>query len=206
MLPLTLVALLLLTAQAGAEEPGKNFGTALEISEGEYTYFLELGDFHFFKISLEAGETLIATLRVPRGQDFDIYLLSPMGDLLDQSLRPASLSERVGVLASEPGYYYIVVVGFGDSSGTYYLKVDIIRPKTETMTVEKTLTEVTTETVTAYSLVTVTQVINTPVTVTETEVVSVEKIPWGTLGLLALALSIVYLAANVSSAISKRST
>ena len=107
----------------GERQPGTSFTTALELEEGEHSFYLGAGDFHFFKVMLETGEVLVVSLRMPIREDFDIFLLSPARDFIQSGTRPAGLIERVSVLANEPGYYYIAVTSFGGSSGVYTLSI-----------------------------------------------------------------------------------
>jgi len=181
-------------------EPGTNFSTATEIQEGEYIFFLDRGAVHFFKIKLQIGDTLIATLRMPRRQDFDIILFSPLREVIEQGIRPAELTERVGTIASEEGYYYIVVYGFGGSSGSYTLNVDVIKPRVETITVKETITTLTTDTITSYVAYTITHTVEKPITVVSTRVEEVESLPWQFFGLIALAFALIYIGSAVSKA------
>jgi len=184
---------------SAAEQPGTNFSTATELAEGDYSFFLDVGDLHFFKVRLERGETLIVTLRMPVREDFDIVLLGPARDLLERGIKPAGLTERIGVLASESGYYYIVVTAFGRSSGTYTLTIDILKPSAETVTRTETVISSTTVTETQYMVHTVTVTVERMVTLTEAVEREVESIPWSMLGLIAVALAIIYAGFSFSS-------
>lgn len=204
---LAALALLLQAGTAYAEgEPGNGFSTALEVTEGEHSFYMAAGDFHFFKVMLNAGEVLVVTLRMPLREDFDIFLLGPARDFLEGGTKPAGLMERVSVLASTTGYYYIVVSSFGGSSGVYTMTIDIIEPKVVEVTTTKTLTETTTFTEVSYSVYTVTATVERQVTVTETVDRRVETIPWSMLGFLAIALAVVYLGSALGRASGERRT
>ena len=204
---LSTVLALLITALTGAyalEEPGTSFSTALEVKPGEYSFNLEQETVHYFKIYVEQGDTLIITLRMPRGQDFDIVVFDPLLDLVDRGIKPTGLSERLGVLAPVSGYYYFAVFGFAGSSGTYTLSISILKPPVKTVTVTDTYTQREFRTVTQVEVVSVTQTVREMVTVTSTTTRTVETIPWGVLGFAVLAFAIIYASATFSDVLSKR--
>jgi len=151
--PLTiLLALTLLVAlppsslgQQG-RAPGTNYSTALELTPGEHSFYLERGDTHYFSIRLEKDDTLYLQMRSALNQDFDMALVSPERDVIELSLRPAGFTERITYTAQSSGLYFIVVFPFGPSSGAYSLLIGISKPR---VTVQ-------TETVTALAYITVT--------------------------------------------------
>jgi hypothetical protein len=134
-----LVATVLLSVAAAAQGPvpGTSFATAPELQPGTYSFQLQAGDLHFFRITLKQGQTLFVTLRMASDVDFDIAVLSPERDLLESGVRPAGFYERISLKAPVTGSYYIVVYPFGTSSGSYTLELSVVdEPKvTATVTV-----------------------------------------------------------------------
>jgi len=163
---------------AETPEPGTGFATAPLLKDGVYDYHLAVGEVHFFKVWLETGQSLHVMMRVPVGQDFDLYLLSPERDLLERSTRPRGEVETVSCQASYPGFYYILVSSYGESSGLYTLRIRIIDQPTKTVTATWTETIYLTERVSSpiLKLETVTRTIH--VTRTEVETIYVERFPW----------------------------
>jgi hypothetical protein len=130
-------ALISVAAAAQGPVPGTSFATAPELQPGTYSFHLQAGDLHFFRITLMQGQTLFVTLRMASGVDFDIVVLSPERDLLESGVRPAGFYERISLKAPVTGSYYIVVYPFGTSSGSYTLELSVVdEPKvTATVTV-----------------------------------------------------------------------
>jgi len=130
-------ALISVAAAAQGPVPGTSFATAPELQPGTYSFHLQPGDLHFFRITLKQGQTLFVTLRMASGVDFDIVVLSPERDLLESGVRPAGFYERISLKAPVTGSYYIVVYPFGISSGSYTLELSVVdEPKvTATVTV-----------------------------------------------------------------------
>jgi len=130
-------ALLSVAAAAQGPVPGTSFATAPELQPGTYSFHLQAGDLHFFRITLKQGQTLFVTLRMASDVDFDIVVLSPERDLLESGVRPAGFYERISLKAPVTGSYYIVVYPFGTSSGSYTLELSVVdEPKvTATVTV-----------------------------------------------------------------------
>jgi hypothetical protein len=130
-------ALISVAAAAQGPVPGTSFATAPELQPGTYSFHLQPGDLHFFRITLKQGQTLFVTLRMASGVDFDIVVLSPERDLLESGVRPAGFYERISLKAPVTGSYYIVVYPFGTSSGSYTLELSVVdEPKvTATVTV-----------------------------------------------------------------------
>jgi hypothetical protein len=124
-------------AAAQGPVPGTSFATAPELQPGTYSFHLQAGDLHFFRITLKQGQTLFVTLRMASDVDFDIVVLSPERDLLESGVRPAGFYERISLKAPVTGSYYIVVYPFGTSSGSYTLELSVVdEPKvTATVTV-----------------------------------------------------------------------
>ena len=129
--------LLSVAAAAQGPVPGTSFATAPELQPGTYSFHLQAGDLHFFRITLKQGQTLFVTLRMASDVDFDIVVLSPERDLLESGVRPAGFYERISLKAPVTGSYYIVVYPFGTSSGSYTLELSVVdEPKvTATVTV-----------------------------------------------------------------------
>lgn len=204
----TVKALLLILATASlvfssAQEvvPGVGFNSALEIRPGTYSFYLAAGEVHFFKVVLEPGDIMVAMVRMASNQDFDLYLLNPMRELVGQSVRAAGVTDAVEYIAAERGPHYIVVAGFGGSTGTYSLTISVQKPKTVTQTVTATVTQKITETATLLSIVTNTIVSERVATVVETRSVDVERIPWTALGLAVLAGALLYTGYAASDAL-----
>jgi hypothetical protein len=130
-------ALISVAAAAQGPVPGTSFATAPELQPGTYSFHLQAGDLHFFRITLKQGQTLFVTLRMASDVDFDIAVLSPERDLLESGVRPAGFYERISLKAPVTGSYYIVVYPFGTSSGSYTLELSVVdEPKvTATVTV-----------------------------------------------------------------------
>jgi hypothetical protein len=130
-------ALISVAAAAQGPVPGTSFATAPELQPGTYSFHLQAGDLHFFRITLKQGQTLFVTLRMASDVDFDIAVLSPERDLLESGVRPAGFYERISLKAPVTGSYYIVVYPFGRSSGSYTLELSVVdEPKvTATVTV-----------------------------------------------------------------------
>ena len=130
-------AFISVAAAAQGPVPGTSFATAPELQPGTYSFHLQAGDLHFFRITLKQGQTLFVTLRMASGVDFDIAVLSPERDLLESGVRPAGFYERISLKAPVTGSYYIVVYPFGTSSGSYTLELSVVdEPKvTATVTV-----------------------------------------------------------------------
>ncbi|MEM0445634.1 MAG: PPC domain-containing protein [Nitrososphaerota archaeon] len=127
--------------------PGTSYSTALELSPGEHSFYLERGDTHYFSVRLDKDDTLFLLLRSAPNQDFDLALISPDRDVIELSVRAAGFTERITYTASSSGLYYIVVFPFGPSTGSYSLMLDVSKPKVNTVTT----------TVTSLSFVTITQ-------------------------------------------------
>lgn len=184
--------------------PGTGFSSALELTPGSYSFAIAPGEIHFFKIMLEPGDILVAKVRMAANQDFDLYLLNPLREIVGQSVRATGLTDAVEYTAVEKGPHYIVVLGFGDSAGVYSLTISVIRPKTVTQTVTAVVTERVTETVTTHVFNTNTLVSERIVTVVDTERVEVEKAPWTAAGLAILAAALLYTGHAASEALKSR--
>lgn len=206
---IVLVALAALTASLPAViseegEPGTGFATALPLTPGVYNFYMEPGGVHFFKVYLEAGQTLHIMMRPPLDQDFDLILLSPERDLIEQSVAPAGTGERVSTQAPYPGYYYVVVYSYAGSAGAYVLRVSILGQPTKTLTVTETATQRVYSYVTKPTVVlrTVTETIY--LTRTSVERVYVERVPWLFIGLAVLGILVFAGLAMLSSAVKGR--
>lgn len=148
-LSLLLASCLILPLAWGQEArvPGTNYSTALELTPGEHSFYLERGDTHYLSIRLEKDDTLFLQLKSAPNQDFDMALVSPDRDVIELSVRAAGFTERITYTAVSSGLYYIVVFPFGPSSGAYSLLIGVSKPRVSTVTT----------TVTSVSYVTVTQ-------------------------------------------------
>lgn len=180
----------LLPVYCAEVEPGTSFMTAGELKPGSYSFHLSEGEFHFFKVRLERGQSLYAVLRPPAGQDFDMLLLSPERDLIEQSVRAAGASERVSTQAPYSGDYYLIIYSYGESSGLYTLRIDILETPTETITKWVTVTETEHELLREPTAIYYTVTETVEVTVTETSREPLERIPWNFLGLVAIGAAL----------------
>ncbi|MEM2238017.1 MAG: hypothetical protein QXR26_05730 [Candidatus Caldarchaeum sp.] len=201
LLLLVLASASIIVSSAQQLAPGVGFSSAPELSPGTYSFYLAAGEVHFFKVVLEPGDILVAMVRMASNQDFDLYLLNPMRELVGQSVRAAGLTDAVEYIAAERGPHYIAVAGFGGSTGTYSLTVSVQKPKTVTQTVTATVTQRITETATVLSFVTNTVVSERVATVVESRAVEVERIPWTALGLAVLAGALLYTGYAASDAL-----
>lgn len=177
-------------AAEGSIQPGVNYSTATLLEPGTYSFSIQPGDTHYFRVDLEEGETIFITLRMPRTVDFDIALVSPERDTIDIGVKGAGLTERIAYMAVRSGPHYIVVFPFGDSEGLYDLIISKKGPPTQTLTA--TVTETSMLTVTQYRYVEV------PVTVTSEHIRTVtarepidQQAPWSALGMAAIAIALV---------------
>ncbi|MEM0381356.1 MAG: PPC domain-containing protein [Nitrososphaerota archaeon] len=194
-LALTLLLSLIPTAfSQAARVPGTNYSTALELTVGEHTFYLERGDVHYFAVRLERDDTLYILLTPPTNQDFDMALVSPSRDVIELSVRATGFTERITYTAPSSGIYYIVVFPFGASSGAYSLLIGISKPRVTTVI----------STVTVASYITLTQkelrdvvIVMTresyrTVTVTSQQLVGggLELLGWSVLSLAILAVAV----------------
>jgi len=196
-----LVLVPILSAYGDELVPGAGFNSALELGPGTYTFHLGQGELHFFKVVLEPGDVLVVLVRMATNQDFDLYLLNPMREIVGQSIRPTGLTDQAEYVAAEHGPHYIVVTGFGGSTGTYSLTVFIGKPKTVTTTITATATEYVTSTSTTIVFQTQTVVSEKVVTEVRERTVEVEKVPWTAAGLAVLAAALLYTGYAASSSL-----
>ncbi|RLG01948.1 MAG: hypothetical protein DRN49_00215 [Thaumarchaeota archaeon] len=190
MLMMIMSLFLLQSISANQPEPGTGFSTAPQLFEGSYTYNLEESDVHFFKVWLNSGQYLHVTLRVPRGQDFDLFILSPERELLERSIRPSGVGERISYQAPYPGYYYILVSSYRGSKGAYTLSVRIISQPTKVITVKVTEEVPSIKVISSPTIVvkTVTKTVYEKETITEIKYI--ERFPWSFIGLIAIGVMI----------------
>ena len=180
-------ALLSVAAAAQGPVPGTSFATAPELQPGTYSFHLQAGDLHFFRITLKQGQTLFVTLRMALDVDFDIFVYSPERDLLDWGVRLTGFYERISLKAPVTGSYYIVVFQLGASSGSYTLELSIVDEPKVTATV--TVTEFRYITV-AVPAMTVTREVMTVRTVAQ-QVVEDRGPVLNLFGMLAIAVGLV---------------
>ncbi|MBI5000765.1 MAG: PKD domain-containing protein [Euryarchaeota archaeon] len=108
------------------------FGNAQEISKGSVIEksFDQSGADHFYKIKLQPGDLLSATLTGAAGTDYDLYVyrytLFTDSDIIGSSQNQSS-TESVNVVAWESAYYVVDVYSYSGTGG-YRLSVDV--PKT----------------------------------------------------------------------------
>ncbi len=177
--------------------PGTNFATAPELNPGTYTFHLQPGDLHYFRVTLKQGQSLFITLRMAADVDIDIAVFSPERDLLESGVRPAGFYERISLKAPVTGSYYIVVYPFGTSSGAYTLELSVVDEPKVTATV--TVTEFRYLTV-AVPAVTVTREVVTVRTVAQ-QVVEERGPLLNFFGMLAIAVGLVVASVVVSSSL-----
>jgi hypothetical protein len=191
------MALLSVAAAAQGPVPGTSFATAPELQPGTYSFHLQPGDLHFFRITLKQGQTLFVTLRMASDVDFDIVVLSPERDLLESGVRPAGFYERISLKAPVTGSYYIVVYPFGTSSGSYTLELSVVDEPKVTATV--TVTEFRYITV-AVPAMTVTREVVTVRTVAQ-QVVEDRGPMMNLFGMLAIAVGLVVASVVISGSL-----
>jgi hypothetical protein len=194
---LVATALLSVAATAQGPVPGTSFATAPELQLGTYSFHLQAGDLHFFRITLKQGQTLFVTLRMASDVDFDIVVLSPERDLLESGVRPAGFYERISLKAPVTGSYYIVVYPFGASSGSYTLELSVVDEPKVTATV--TVTEFRYITV-AVPAMTVTKEVVTVRTVAQ-QVVEDRGPMLNLFGMVAIAVGLVVASVVVSGSL-----
>lgn len=207
---ITVLLLLVFTAFSFATaselevEPGTGYATAPELSPGTYKWYIDAGQRHYFKIWLNAGQTLYIIMRVPILQDMDIFLVSPEREYLEGSTAPAGISERISFQAPYSGYYYIIVSSYFGSRGLYTLTLRVIDLPTKTVTVTETETVLSYETIIKPSITisTVTKTIYE--TETSLSVIEVERVPWTFIGAAIIAVSIVLGLGLIARAISSK--
>ncbi|GEM_PF-1589974 len=188
---LLIISSVLLIPAVSEVEPGIGFSTATELNSGSYSFYMEGGRNHFFKIWLNVNQILHIIVRVPVDADFDVYLLSPEREVVERSTSARGYPERMSYQASSSGYYYIVVVPYLGSKGTYGMQIAVYSLPTETVTTTST------ETIPVYVTLHKPTVVITTITKsvyeveTVREVEYIEKFPWMFLGLVILAASII---------------
>jgi hypothetical protein len=193
--------LIFITPVISEIQPGTGFFTAAEIKPGSYSFYMEGGRSHFFKVWLNVNQILYLVVRVPLNTDFDVYLLSSEREVLERSLSPAGYAERISYQASSSDYYYIIVVPYFGSKGTYEMQIAIYDPPA------KTITTTITETVPVYVTIPKPTVIITTVTKTAYEVKTIreveymERFPWILIGLIVLAVAIILSSGLISQSI-----
>jgi len=190
-------ALLSVAAAAQGPVPGTSFATAPELQPGTYSFHLQAGDLHYFRVTLKQGQTLFVTLRMALDVDFDIFVYSPERDLLDWGVRLTGFYERISLKAPVTGSYYIVVFQLGASSGSYTLELSIVDEPKVTATV--TVTEFRYITV-AVPAMTVTREVMTVRTVAQ-QVVEDRGPMLNLFGMLAIAVGLVVASVVVSGSL-----
>ncbi|MCS6787746.1 MAG: hypothetical protein NZ733_00430 [Aigarchaeota archaeon] len=198
------IALMLLlalspVAQASRPLPGTNFANAPSLRPGSYTYDLQPGDLHFFRVDLVKGQTIFVVVRVPVGQDFDLILFSPERDPIEQGVRPSGFYERVSYKAVASGPHYVVVYPFGPSRGAYTLEISVLDEPAVTVTV--TATELRYVTVMVPGATVTAQVVSFRTVMLEPKDVGTEA--WGAMGMGLVAIGLVATALIVHDSISR---
>ncbi|MDW8042198.1 MAG: hypothetical protein RMJ75_05265 [Nitrososphaerota archaeon] len=200
----TVVALLLnlnalVSAQAAAPPPGTNFANAPVLAPGSYTYDLQAGDLHFFRVDLVKGQTIFVVVRVPLDQDFDLVLFSPERDPLETGVRPAGFYERASYRAVATGPHYVVVYPFGPSRGAYTLEISIVDEPA--ITVTATVTEFRYLTVTVPGATVTMQTVSLRTVMAEPREVRTEA--WTPIGMGLIALGLVATAIIIHDSLTK---
>ncbi|MEN3047567.1 MAG: hypothetical protein ABDH63_02130 [Candidatus Caldarchaeales archaeon] len=196
---LTLLFAVSPVAQASRPLPGTNFANAPSLRPGSYTYDLQPGDLHFFRVDLVKGQTLFVVVRVPADQDFDAVLFSPERDPIEQSVRPRGFYERISYKAVASGPHYIVVYPFGPSRGVYTLEVSVLDEPAVTVTV--TATELRYVTVTVPGATVTAQVVSFRTVMLEPKDVGTEA--WSAIGMGLVAIGLVATAVIFHDSITK---
>ena len=193
--------LIFITPVISQVQPGTGFFTAAEIKPGSYSFHMEGVRSHFFKVWLNVNQILYLVVRVPLDADFDVYLLNSEREVIERSLSPRGYTERISYQASSSDYYYIVVVPYFGSKGTYGMQIAIYDLPA------KTITTTATETVPVYVTIQKPTVIITTITKTVHEVKTireveyVERFPWIFIGLIVLAVAIIISTGLISQSI-----
>ena len=108
-------------------EPNDDFTTANEVYSGAYRtgstdYYSDRID--YFKIYLNSGSTITATLNGSYVADIDLYLYDSLAYLLDSSTSVTS-TEEVSATVGSSGYYYVEVYAYS-GSGDYTLTFSVL--------------------------------------------------------------------------------
>ena len=102
-------------------DSGDDFSTATDVSSRKcWSESIDWATSDYFKIYLTVGQTITVNMTVPLGSDFDLFLYNVTLDQVDSS-ETLEQYEEVTTTATEDGYYYIEVYGFGAISGVYSL-------------------------------------------------------------------------------------
>lgn len=77
----------------------------------------------FYKIWLEKGESISVTLSPSAFFDIDLYVYNPDKNLISRSCNRGTIPEKIDFTADKSGFWFIQIVYFQGSSGTYTLKI-----------------------------------------------------------------------------------
>jgi len=84
------------------------------------------GDVDFFKIALNVGDALTASLAFTHADgDIDLYLYGPTGNLIDWSVSTTN-SESIAYTATAAGTYAVRVFGVGQAENAYTLTLAVV--------------------------------------------------------------------------------
>lgn len=187
------------TSYAAGPPPGTSFANAPALQPGSYTYDLQPGDLHFFRVDLTKGQTLFVVVRVPTDQDFDFVLFSPERDPLESGTRPIGFYERVSYKAVSSGPHYVVVYPFGPSRGAYTLEISILDEPAVTVT--STVTEFRYLTVTVPGATVTMQTVSFRTLMIEPRDVRAEA--WSMIGMGVLAVGLIAMAIIIHDSLTK---
>jgi len=106
-------------------EPNDNFGTATEVSGGEYTDLtIQDGESDYFAVEMSQDQTLTAEIGFNNSQgDLDMRARGPGETERDNSVSAFSNSESVSLTANQSDTHYVEVYGFARESAEYSLNL-----------------------------------------------------------------------------------
>ena len=108
-------------------DAGGWYDTAVEVAAGSYTGYMDPAydddivgpeDYDFYKIFVNAGQTIGIIMEPPAGSDFELYLNDPNYEEVAGSLLPGDQRESVSYTAVESGYHYFFI--YRSSGGGSY--------------------------------------------------------------------------------------
>lgn len=100
-------------------DAGNTFSTALSISPGSYTGYVDGTDTNdYYKFSVTSGQVINLALSPPSGSDFDLYLYNPSGTQKASSTQGGSNPEAITFTADASGEWRLRVYRYS-GSGTY---------------------------------------------------------------------------------------
>lgn len=107
-------------------DAGGTFSTALAISPGSYTGYLEknVDDNDYYKFTVNSGQTISITMTPPSSADFDIYLYNPAGTQKALSENGTGQTDTINFTADSTGDWRLRVYAYS-GSGNYSFSVSV---------------------------------------------------------------------------------